>query len=108
MKVRQLGESPLVFEDHRVQGREMYEKSGTTVVHLLLEEEGVLPPVAQPDDVFIYVLEGHGIVRVGDDAFDVEPDMLIKCPIDIPHGAENNSKGTLKLLMVKMPTSTPS
>lgn len=107
MKVRLLAESPLVFEDHKVQGREMYEKSGTTVVHLLLEEGGVLPPVAQPDDVFIYVLEGYGKIRVGENFFDVEPDMLVKCPIDIPHGAENSGKDILKLLMVKMPTSTP-
>jgi mannose-6-phosphate isomerase-like protein (cupin superfamily) len=107
MKVRLLAESPLVFEDHNVQGREMYEKSGTTVVHLLLEEGGVLPPVAQPDDVFIYVLAGNGRIRVGDNAFDVEEDTLVKCPIDIPHGAENTGKGVFKLLMVKMPTSTP-
>lgn len=107
MKVRLLAESPLVFEDHNVQGREMYEKSGTTVVHLLLEEDGVLPPVAQHDDVFIYVLEGSGIIRVGDEIFDVEADMLVKCPIDIPHGAENNGRGVLRLLMVKTPTSTP-
>ena len=107
MKVRLLAESPLVFEAHNVQGREMYEKSGTTVVHLLLEEEGVLPPVAQPDDVFIYVLSGRGRIRVGEDSYDVEEDMLIKCPIDVPHGAENTGKGILKLLMVKMPTSTP-
>ena len=43
MKIRLLAESPLVFEDHKVQGREMYEKSGTTVVHLLLEKDGGLP-----------------------------------------------------------------
>jgi len=107
MKVRLLAESPLVFEDHNVQGREMYEKSGTTVVHLLLEEGGVLPAVPQHDDVFIYVLGGRGKIRVGDQVFDVEPDMLVKCPIDIPHGAENTGKDIFKLLMVKMPTSTP-
>lgn len=107
MKVRLLAESPLVFEENSVQGREMYEKSGTTVVHLLLEKDGVLPPVAQHQDVFFYVLEGRGRIRVGDEAFDVEADTLVKCPIDIPHGAENIGKEVFKLLMVKTPTSTP-
>ena len=78
MKVRLLAESPLVFEEHRVQGREMYERSGTTVVHLLLEKDGVLPPVAQHQDVFFYVLSGKGRIRVGDDVFDVEADTLVK------------------------------
>ena len=107
MKIRLLAESPLVFEDHKVQGREMYEKSGTTVVHLLLEKDGVFPPVAQPEDVFMYVLSGKGRVTVGEQSFDVEPDTLIKCPIDIPHGAENTGKDVFAILMVKMPTSTP-
>ncbi|MBI9107843.1 MAG: cupin domain-containing protein [Spirochaetales bacterium] len=107
MKVRLLAESPLVFEAHKVQGREMYEKSGTTVVHLLLEQGGVLPSIPQPDDVFIYVIAGRGIIRVGDESFDVEADMLVKCPIDIPHGAENTGKDVFRLLMVKSPTRTP-
>ncbi len=107
MKIRLLAESPLVFEDHNVQGREMYEKSGTTVVHLLLEKGGILPSVAQHHDVFFYVLEGKGRISVGDELFDVESDTLVKCPIDIPHGAENTGKDVLKLLMVKSPTSTP-
>ncbi|MDC7226640.1 MAG: cupin domain-containing protein [Spirochaetales bacterium] len=107
MKVRLLAESPLVFEDHNVQAREMYEKSGTTVVHLILEKDGVFPPVAQPDDVFMYILTGRGRVTVGEHSFDVEADTLIKCPIDIPHGAENTGKDILAILMVKTPTSTP-
>ena len=107
MKVRLLAESPLVFEDHHVQGREMYEKSGTTVIHLLLEKGGVLPPVAQPDDVFIYVISGAGKIRVGENSYEVEAETLVKCPINIVHGAENTETEPLTLLMVKMPTSTP-
>ena len=107
MKVRLLAESPLVFEDHKVQGREMYEKSGTTVVHLLLEKDGELPPVAQHHDVFFYVLSGRGRITIGDESFDVEPDTLVKCPIDVSHGVLNTGKEVFKLLMVKSPTSTP-
>lgn len=107
MKVRLLAESPLVFEDHHVQGRELYERSGTTVVHLLIEKDGVLPPVAQHEDVFMYILEGKGRITVGDESFDVEAETLVKCPIDIRHGAQNTGKDILKILMVKMPTSTP-
>ena len=107
MQVRLLAESPLVFEDHQVQGREMYEKSGTTVVHLLLEKDGIFPPVAQHEDVLMYILSGTGLVTVGDKSFDVEANTLVKCPIDIPHGAKNTGKDAFTVLMVKMPTSTP-
>ena len=107
MKVRSLAESPLVFESTGIQGREMYEKSGTTVIHLLIESGGILKPLAQREDVFMYVLEGTGKVFIGDESFNVEADMLVKCPIDIPHGAENAGKGIMRLLMVKSPTSTP-
>ncbi len=107
MNIRRLAESPLVFEDHKVQGREMYERSGCTVVHLLLEENGVLPPVSQADDTFIYVLSGEGKVRIGNDSYTAEPNMIIRCPVDVPHGAENTRKEPFSLLIVKLPTRTP-
>ena len=63
--------------------------------------------MAQPDDVLIYILTGSGRIRVVENFFDVEEDTLIKCPIAIPHGAENIGKGVFRLLMVKMLTSSP-
>ena len=40
---------------------------------------------APPVDVFFYILEGRGIVEIGDEQQEVVADTLVESPARIPH-----------------------
>lgn len=53
-----------------------------------------------------YVLEGRGIVEIGDDSKEVGPDTLIASPARIPHSWSNQSDKPFRVLVVKVPRPT--
>ena len=56
-----------------------------------------------PVDVVFYVLEGMGVVEIGDERKGVGPDTLIESPAKIPHRWINESDKVLRILVVKTP-----
>jgi mannose-6-phosphate isomerase-like protein (cupin superfamily) len=61
-----------------------------------------------PVDVFFYVLEGAGVVEIGEERQEVAADMLIESPARIPHRLLNPGEGTFRFLVVKTPRPTDS
>jgi len=59
-------------------------------------------------DVFFYVLEGKGVVEIGEEKREVEKDTLINSPAKIPHCWYNESDGVLRFLVLKVPRPTES
>ncbi|MCE5215351.1 MAG: cupin domain-containing protein [Methanobacterium sp.] len=59
-----------------------------------------------PVDVFFYVLEGTGIVEIGDEKKEVTTDTLIDSPAKIPYCWYNESDQLLRFLVVKVPKPT--
>ena len=59
-----------------------------------------------PVDVFFYVLEGKGIVEIGDEKKEVGSDTLIESPAKILHCWYNESNEILRILVVKTPRPT--
>jgi mannose-6-phosphate isomerase-like protein (cupin superfamily) len=53
-------------------------------------------------DVFFYILEGTGIVEIGEEKHEVEKDTIIESPKAIPHLLKNTSKDVFKFLVVKL------
>lgn len=56
-----------------------------------------------PVDVFFYILEGTGIVEVGEETKEVEKDTVIDSPKGIPHLLRNTGGGVFRFLVVKLP-----
>jgi len=56
--------------------------------------------------VFFYVLEGKGIVEIGDEKKEVGSDTLIESPAKILHCWYNESNEILRILVVKTPRPT--
>ncbi len=54
-----------------------------------------------PVDVFFYILEGKGVVKIGGEEAEVEKDTLIDSPKDIPHLLRNTGAGNFRFLVVK-------
>jgi len=59
-----------------------------------------------PVDVFFYVLEGTGVVEIGDERATCSRDMLIESPARIPHRWINEGASVFRVLVVKVPKPT--
>jgi quercetin dioxygenase-like cupin family protein len=55
-----------------------------------------------PVDVFFYILEGKGIVEIGEEKQEVEKDTTIESPKGIPHLLRNKGESVSKFLVVKL------
>ena len=85
----------------------LYDTEHAQVMHMQLKPGGdALKKHSTPVDVFFYVLEGEGIVEIGDEQQTVTKDMLIESPAKIPHRLMNESDSLFRFLVVKVPRQT--
>lgn len=106
MDIVQLEKSPVVDTPHKVDVRKLYDTENAVTVHITLQPGESLKKHITPVDVFFYVLEGKGIVEIGEEKNEVEKDTLIDSPARIPHCWYNESTETLRFLVVKVPRPT--
>jgi quercetin dioxygenase-like cupin family protein len=106
MDIVELEKLPVVDTPHKVDVRKLYDTKNAMTVHITLQPGESLKKHITPVDVFFYVLEGKGIVEIGDEKKEVEKDTLIDSPAGIPHCWYNESDKTLRFLVVKVPRPT--
>ncbi|MBT3363944.1 MAG: cupin domain-containing protein [Chloroflexi bacterium] len=106
MKTINVSSAPLNPNPHSVDARKLYDTQHAQAMHLELKPGQALLKHITPVDVFFYVLEGKGIVEVGDEKQEVGPDTLIESPSGIAHCWYNQSDGVLRVLVVKTPRPT--
>jgi len=88
---------------HGVDVRGLSDTEGAQVVHITLEPGQSLKKHITPVDVVFYVMEGQGIVEIGEEREEVGEDTLIESPARIPHRWINESKGLVRILVIKTP-----
>lgn len=88
---------------HGVDARKIYDTENAVAVHMTLKPGESLKKHITPVDVFFYVLNGEGIVEIGDEKEIVKKDFLIDSPARIPHSWHNEGKDDLHILIVKVP-----
>jgi mannose-6-phosphate isomerase-like protein (cupin superfamily) len=88
---------------HGVDARGLYDSEHAMVSHILLHPGEQLKKHITPVDAIFYVLEGTGIVEVGDEKLEVTQDTLIDSPAKIPHCWYNKSDKILRVLVTKVP-----
>ena len=91
---------------HNVKVVKLYDSEHAQAIHITLEPGESLKKHITPVDVFFYVLEGTGVVQIGEEKKDVGPDTLINSPARIPHCWYNQSEQVLRILVVKVPRPT--
>lgn len=106
MNVVQMENTPIADTPHKVDVRKLYDTENAMTVHITLQPGESLIKHVTPVDVFFYVLEGKGIVEIGDEKKEVVMDTLIDSPARIPHCWYNESDSTLRFLVVKVPKPT--
>ncbi len=94
---------------HGVDVRELLSTEHAQVMHITLQPGEELKRHITPVDVFFYILEGTGIVEIGDEQREVSADMLVESPAHIPHKLANPGVAPFRFLVAKTPRqSRPS
>ncbi|MCK9357290.1 MAG: cupin domain-containing protein [Dehalococcoidia bacterium] len=106
MKIVDAMAAPVTENPHHVATRKLYDTEHAQVIHITLEPGESLKRHITPVDVFFYVLEGTGVVEIGEEKKTVGPDMLIDSPANIVHCWYNGSGAPLRFLVVKVPRPT--
>lgn len=100
IQIRDAESSP---NPHGIETKKIYDTEHAMAVHILLKPGESLKRHITPVDVFFYVLEGTGVVEIGDEKKEVTADTLIDSPAKIPHCWYNESDTVLRVLVVKVP-----
>jgi quercetin dioxygenase-like cupin family protein len=88
---------------HHVDARKIYDTPHAMAVVITLQPGESLKKHITPVDVFFYVLEGTGIVEIGDEKQTVGKDMLVESPARVPHRWTNENTSVFRVLVVKVP-----
>lgn len=91
---------------HKVDVRKLTDSENVVTVHITLQPGEQLRRHITPVDAVFYVLEGTGIVEVGDEKLEVTKDTAIESPAKIPHCWYNESDSVLRVLVIKTPRPT--
>ncbi len=108
MKMVKWNDVEITQNPHGVDARKLYDTKHAQVVHIILKPGEKLKKHLTPVDVIFYVLEGNGIIEIGDEKQEVGPDTLIDSPAKIPHCWYNKSNDILRFLVIKVPRPTES
>lgn len=108
MKIVDAKNAKVTPNPHNVQASKIYDTGHAQAVHMVLKPGESLKKHVTPVDVFFYVLEGEGVVEIGEEKEKIAPDTLVESPARIPHRLCNESDGIFRVLVVKVPRPTES
>lgn len=103
MRIVKVKDTASFANAHGVDARRIFESKDADVICMSLGAGQSLKRHTTPVDVFFYILEGKGVVEVGDEAQEVEKDTVIDSPKGIPHLLRNTGEGVFRFLVVKLP-----
>lgn len=103
---RMVMETPVEKTPHGVDARKIYDTEHATIVHITLKPGESLKKHITPVDVAFYVLEGTGVVEIGDERLECGPNTLIESPARVPHRWINEGDRLFRVLVVKVPRPT--
>lgn len=102
MNIIEVQKAGIAQNPHGVDVRKLFESDRIQVAHVTLKPGEQLKRHTTPVDVLFYVLEGTGVVEIGEEKKEAGPDALIDSSAKIPHCWYNQSKGTLRFLILKL------
>ena len=105
MKITEVANIASIRNPHNVDVRKIFESPDTAAVVITLKPGESLRKHVTPVNVFFYVLEGTGIVEIGDERQSVGKDSVVESPAMIAHTWIHESKKVFRVMVVKMLTT---
>ncbi|MCJ7608476.1 cupin domain-containing protein, partial [Candidatus Bathyarchaeota archaeon] len=84
MKVTIVDKQGVFQNPHGVDAKNILNTENAEVIHMALKPGQSLKRHITPVDVFFYILEGSGVIEVGDEQQEVEVDTLVQSPKGTP------------------------
>lgn len=106
MIIKKLNELDVMQTAHNVDARNLYNTPDAVITIITLQPGQSLKRHITPVDVAFYVLQGKGIVEVGNEKQEVTADSLVESPKDIVHCWYNQSSEPLRFMVIKAPRPT--
>ncbi len=103
MKVVEVFGADLKKNPHGVEVRNLYNTPNAVISHILLKPGEALKKHITPVEVAFFVLEGNGVVKIGEEKREVWANTLIESPANIPHSWKNQSGSDFRVLVIKVP-----
>jgi len=88
---------------HNVDARNLYNKDEAMITVITLKPGQSLKRHITPVDVAFFVLEGKGIVEIGEEKQEVEKGTLVESPRDIVHCWYNETDNPMRFMVIKAP-----
>jgi quercetin dioxygenase-like cupin family protein len=105
VKITEVAKTASVKNPHNVDVRKVFESPSTSVVIITLKPGESLKKHITPVDVFFHVIEGTGIVEIGNERQSVGMDTLGESPAMIAHTWINESNAVFRVMVVKLLTT---
>ena len=91
---------------HKVSVRALHISDQAQFEHLLLQPGEALKMHVTYSTVYLFVLEGRGIVQAGVEEVGVEANTFVEIPPEVPHRLINDGDNVFRILNAKAPRPT--
>lgn len=108
MEVVKVNELPYMQTGWGVKGRPIIDMPEIGIINLFLEPGEQVPSHKTPVDVLFQVVEGKGIVTIGEESRVVQSGDIIVSPARIPHALEANQGCQFSVYVMKVPNTKKS
>ncbi len=103
MKIVDARSAPASPNPHGVHASMIHDTEHVQAAYITLQPGEALKLHATPVNAFFYILEGRGVVEIGDEREEVVADQFIESPAQVPHRLLNDSESVFRFLAVKTP-----
>jgi len=103
MEVIRYQEIPDAPNPHGVSAKVLHESEHMQTVVVTLQPGESLRLHITPVDAFFFILQGEGIVQIGDEQKKVPVGSMVISPAHIPHRLLNDGQEVFRFLVVKTP-----
>jgi mannose-6-phosphate isomerase-like protein (cupin superfamily) len=103
MKITKTYDCEEIPNPHEVSVRAIHVSDPVQFEHLLLQPGEELKLHVTYSTVYLFVLEGKGIVEAGGERVNIEENTFVEIPLQVPHRLINNSDAIFRILNSKAP-----
>ncbi len=99
--IKRVKESPVIYENKSVVGKQIIETNNLEYVHLTLEPNCNMKPHALDVDVDFYVITGEGRIGIDGDEHSIKEGDFLRVNRGLTRALFTNNKQSMTLLVIK-------
>lgn len=104
MEIIKMNEVKGMINKRGVEVKQLIKHKDTTVMNLVLKPGDVVPEHSVPVNVFFYIVEGKGTLKIADEEKIVEEKDIILCPPNTNMSLKADQEESFVVLNVKTPS----